>query len=149
MFRQSGGWGLKNPLAWPLFFKYFRQFKETLRPSTFVIFAPRLYNHYNHAHTPGPHMWRSPGPWSDFKCSNRQWPKVSDLVARFCPLCESNTHGHGRITHETRAILACPCFFWNACDSRISVGFWLAQRAKKCDTNHIPRATVYAPTQWK
>ena len=31
----------------------------------------------------------------------------------------------------SRAILAWPCVFW------------LAQRAKKCDTNHIPRATAY------
>ena len=34
---------------------------------------------------------------------------------------------------ETRAILAWPCVIL------------LAQRAKKCDTNHIPRATAYPP----
>ena len=45
----------------------------------------------------------------------RQWPEESDFVARFC----------------TRAILAYPCVFWHA------------QRAKKCDANHIPWATAY------
>ena len=68
---QSGEWGLKNPLAWPSFFKYFRQFKEKQRPSTFVTFALRIYNSYNHAHAPGssPSLWPSPGPWPDSKCS--------------------------------------------------------------------------------
>ena len=63
-YKQSGpgGWGLKNPLALPLFFKYFREFKEKQRPGTFAILAPRLYNRYNHADVPGPHMWQSPGP---------------------------------------------------------------------------------------
>ena len=42
----------------------------------------------------------------------RQWPEVQIL------------------SHETRAILACPCVFW------------LAQRAKKCGTNHLPPATA-------
>ena len=54
---------------WPLFFKYFRQFKEKRRPGTFAILAPRLYNRYNHAHVPGPHMWQSPGPGPGSKCS--------------------------------------------------------------------------------
>ena len=53
---------MKNPLVWPLFFKYFRQFKEKLRPGTFAILAPRLYNRYNHSHVPGQHMWQSLGP---------------------------------------------------------------------------------------
>ena len=33
------------------------------------ILAPRLYNRYNHAHVPGPHMWQSPGPGPGSKCS--------------------------------------------------------------------------------
>ena len=32
-------------------------------------FAPRLYNFYTHAHAPGQHMWQSPGPEPDSKCS--------------------------------------------------------------------------------
>ena len=56
---------------WPLFFKYFRQFKEKLRPGTFAILAPRLYNRCNHAHVPGQHMWQSPGPGPASKCSKR------------------------------------------------------------------------------
>ena len=61
----------ENPLVWPSFFKYFRQFrvKKKRRPSTFVAFALRFYNSYNHAHAPGPHIWPSLGPWLDSKCS--------------------------------------------------------------------------------
>ena len=61
--------GLINPQALPLFFKYFRQFKEKRRPGTFAILAPRLYNRYNHAHVPGPHMLQSPGSGPGSKCS--------------------------------------------------------------------------------
>ena len=60
---------MKNPLAWPLFFKYFRQFKDKRRPGTFAILAPRLCNCLNHAHVPGQHMWQSPGPGPCSKCS--------------------------------------------------------------------------------
>ena len=49
--------------------KHFRQFKEKHWPCTFAILAPRLYNSYNHAHVPGQHMWPSPGPGPDSKCS--------------------------------------------------------------------------------
>ena len=59
------------------------------------------------------------------------WPEVSDFVARFARCSSPKTHGHARIARriarEMRAILACPCVFG------------LAQREKKCDTNHIPR----------
>ena len=64
-----GGWELKNPLAWTSFFKFFWQFKQKRRPGTFVTFALRLYNSYNHAHEPNQHMWPSPGPWPDSTCS--------------------------------------------------------------------------------
>ena len=46
----------------------------------------------------------------------RQLPEVSDFVARFCTLRESE---------NTRTCENC------------------TQNAKKCDTNHIPRATAY------
>ena len=55
------GMRVENPLVWPSFFKYF-WLKEKRRPGTFVTFVPRLYNCYNHAHAPGPHMWPSPVP---------------------------------------------------------------------------------------
>ena len=61
----------------------------------------------------------------------RQWREVSDFVARFCTLHESNNTRNARFARETRAILAWPCVVW------------LALRAKMCDTNHIPRATAY------
>ena len=44
---------------------------------------------------------------------------------------ESHAFRTARDSCETRAILACPYVFW------------LAKRAKKCDTNHIPRETAY------
>ena len=76
-------WGcwLKNPLEWPLFFKYFRPFKEKRRPGTFAIFAPRLYNRYNHAHVPGPPMWASAGPGPGSKCS-----KTVEVVCSYSEL---------------------------------------------------------------
>ena len=37
--------------------------------ASFGTFAPRLCNSYNHACAPGPHMWQSPGPRPDSKCS--------------------------------------------------------------------------------
>ena len=92
---QSGEWGLKNPLAWPSFFKYFRQFKEKQRPSTFVTFALRIYNSYNHAHAPGssPSLWPSPGPWPDSKCSKtvevRYWCYELKHCQRRSPLTKS------------------------------------------------------------
>ena len=39
----------------------------------FAILAQRLYNRYNHAHVPGQHMWPSPGPWQDSKCSSQMF----------------------------------------------------------------------------
>ena len=63
---QSVGWGLKNSLEWPLFFKYFWQFKEKWRP-TFVIFAQRPYN--NQAHEPGQHMWPNLASRPNSECS--------------------------------------------------------------------------------
>ena len=58
---------------------------------------------------------------------SRRWPKVSDFVAHFCTLRESK---------NTRP-----------CENRTRV-FLLAQRAKKCDTNHIPRATAQPRALW-
>ena len=58
---------MENPLAWPSFFKYFRQLEEKQRPGTFAFLAPRLYNCYNHAHVPDPNMCPGPGP--GVKCS--------------------------------------------------------------------------------
>ena len=51
-------------------------------------------------------------------------PLTCKAVARGIRFCRTFLH----MARETRAILACPCVFW------------LVQRAKKCDTNHIPRA---------
>ena len=58
---------MENPLAWPSFFKYFRQLEEKQRPGTFAFLAPRLYNCYNHTHVPDPNMCPGPGP--GVKCS--------------------------------------------------------------------------------
>ena len=60
--QQSGGWGLKTPHLWPLFSSIHG---PTTRPSTFVTFPQRLYNHYNYAHPPGQQMGQSPGPGPD------------------------------------------------------------------------------------
>ena len=38
--RQPGGWGLENPLCRPLFFLYFREFREKHWPSLFRLSAP-------------------------------------------------------------------------------------------------------------
>ena len=87
---QSGGRGLKNPLAWPLFFKYFRQFNEKRRPGTFAILAPRLYNSYNQAHVADRHMWQSPGPGPGSKCSKTE--EVGCLYSELKPCqCEIAT----------------------------------------------------------
>ena len=48
----SVGLGLKTPHSWPLF----SSFSRIHGPSTFVTFAPRLCNGYNHAHAPGQHI---------------------------------------------------------------------------------------------
>ena len=67
-FGLSAVWGVRveQPSLLALVFKYFRQFNG---PSTFVIFAWRLYNHNNHTHAPDQHIWPSPGPGPDSKCS--------------------------------------------------------------------------------
>ena len=65
---QSGGWGLKNPHCRPLFSNIW-QFKEKQWPGTSAILALRFYNRCNHARLQGPHMWLSPGPGPDSKCS--------------------------------------------------------------------------------
>ena len=77
-----GGWGFKNPQCGPLFFKYFRQFKEKQWPSLFRHFhvALRLYNSYNHARAPDPHMSPSPGPGPDSKCSKTVEVRLSARV---------------------------------------------------------------------
>ena len=63
------GGRVEKPSSAAFVFKYFRQFKEKRRPGAFAILAPRLYNRYNHAHVPGPHMLQSPGPGPCSKCS--------------------------------------------------------------------------------
>ena len=74
--------------------------------------------------------------------ATRQWPEVSDFVACFCTLHESNnTLPCENSTHftcdEMRAILAWQCVVWLAWPCVV----WLAQHAKMCDT----RATAYRP----
>ena len=55
---------------WLSFFQYFWGFKEKLWPNTFCGYCSEaLYNSYDHAHTPGQHMWPNPGPWPNSKCS--------------------------------------------------------------------------------
>ena len=58
------------------------------------------------------------GTGAPYSALGRQWPEVSDFVARFCTLRESKKHTDMRESHTF-------------------------QRAKKCDTNHILRATAY------
>ena len=62
--RHRAVWGMRveKPSSMAFVFQAFRQYKEKRRPGTFAILAPGLYNRYNHAHVPGPHMWQSPGP---------------------------------------------------------------------------------------
>ena len=55
-----------------------------------------------------------------YSLPTRQWPEASDFDARFCTLRESKKPTAMR-------------------ESRV------AQRAKKCNTNPIPRATDYCP----
>ena len=45
--------------------------RENNGQAPFGTFAPSLYNRYNYAHSPAPpaHMWPSPGPGHDTKCS--------------------------------------------------------------------------------
>ena len=64
--------------------------------------------------------------------SCRQGPKFSDFVKNTLP-CEN---------HVSRAIIAWPCFVPY---SRTAVCFFTRATCKKCDTNHIPRATAYCP----
>ena len=51
---------VEKPSLWALVFKYCRQFMGQV---PFVTFVQRLYNSYNHAHSPGQHLWLSPGLW--------------------------------------------------------------------------------------
>ena len=52
----------------------------------FVAFAPRLrvYNRYDHAHAPGPHVWPSPGPGPDSKCFKTVEVRCSCLELKPC-----------------------------------------------------------------
>ena len=65
-------------------------------------------------------------------CPIGSGPRHQILSHVFARCASQKTYGHARI----------------ACDSGMAVGFFfaalrrLAQRAKKCDTNHIPRATA-------
>ena len=59
---------LKTPHSRPLF-KVFSTIQGKTMARQFSNLALRLYNVYNHAHVPGPHMWPSPGPGQDSKCS--------------------------------------------------------------------------------
>ena len=58
----SVGSGLKNPQCGQLFSSIFDDSRKNNSQASFLTFAPRLYNSYYHAHTPGLHMWPSPGP---------------------------------------------------------------------------------------
>ena len=72
-----------------------------------------------------------------------QWPEVSDFVARFCTLRESEntqtcenrtqnsqkTHGHARIARENTR--TCESSTQNSCDSRMSVCFLTCATCKK------------------
>ena len=56
--------------AWLLFFQYFWQFKgKTLLSLLRYFCSDMLYNGYNHAHVSGQHMWLSPCPCPNSKCS--------------------------------------------------------------------------------
>ena len=50
-----------------LFSSIFDNSRKNNGQAPLVTFAPRLYNCYNHAGVPGPHMWPSPGPGPDSK----------------------------------------------------------------------------------
>ena len=63
------GWGLKNTKRGPLFSGTFDNSRTHNVQALSVAFAPRVYNSYNHAHAPGPHMWLSPGPGPNSKSS--------------------------------------------------------------------------------
>ena len=60
------GW---NPPSVAFVFQVFSTIQGKTKARGFAILAPRLYNRYNHAHVPGPHMWQSPGPGPGSKCS--------------------------------------------------------------------------------
>ena len=74
------------------------------------------------------------------KVHTRQWPEVSDFVARFCTLLESNNtrpcENRTRFACDSRMAVCCAILAWPCV-------VWLAQRAKMCDTNHIPWVTAY------
>ena len=89
--------------------------------------------------------------WLHHKVCTRQWLEASDFVARFCTLHKSEKHQDMWELHEFRVQ-----FVLRAIPSLASwCVFWPAQHAKKCDTNHIPRATAYFGTiswihcQWR
>ena len=87
-------------------------------------------------------------------CCMQQWlpligsgPRHQILQHVFARCASQKTHWHTRITRLSRARCENHTRYTRfACDSRMSVCFWLAKRAKKCDTNHIPRATTELPT---
>ena len=66
---QSGGWVLKNPHYEPSFSSTFDNKIKNKGQAFSFTFAARLFNSYNPAHVPGLHIWQSPGPRPDSKCS--------------------------------------------------------------------------------
>ena len=62
---------VEKPYSGPLFSSIFENLRKNNGQASFVAFALRLYNSYNHSHAPGLHMWPSHGPEPDSKCSKR------------------------------------------------------------------------------
>ena len=89
-FGQSAGWGLKNSHCWPLLSSIFDNPRKTMGQAPFVTFALRLYNCYNHAHSPGQHMWPSPGPRARLQSLQNSGSRM--LMLRVKPLSERDRH---------------------------------------------------------
>ena len=79
-------WGMRveNPSSVAFVFQVFSTNQGKLRPGTFAILAPRLYNSYNHARVPCQHMWQSPGPGPCSKCSKTVEVRCSYSESKSC-----------------------------------------------------------------
>ena len=64
-----------NPHTGPLFSSIFDNSRKNKGQASFVAFAQRLCNHYNHTHAPAPHMWRvwAPDPTPS---APKQWKSM-------------------------------------------------------------------------